>query len=113
MPGKRESLVAMTRKQYIGAFKAKIAVEALREAKPLTQIASDYELSPSLEREGLSVSRHTIRRYRQEMGLATLYPKPKTSVPGGPECVIYPYLLRHLPIERPDQVWGVGYPRSR
>ena len=60
-----------------------------------------------LEQDGLSISRHAIRRYRQEMGLATLYPKPKLSLPGGPESVVYPYLLRGLVIDRPNQVWGV------
>lgn len=57
---------------------------------------------------GISVSRHTIRRYRAEMGMETLYPKPKTSLPGNtPEHIVYPYLLRGLAIERPNQVWGV------
>jgi len=63
-----------------------------------------------LATEGLTMSRHTIRRYRQEMGLATLYPQPKLSQSGGlggPEHKIYPYLLRGLSIERPNQVWGV------
>jgi len=61
-----------------------------------------------LEQEGISVGRHTIRRYRVEMGLETLYPKPKTSLPGNaPEHLVYPYLLRGLTIERSNQVWGV------
>ncbi len=55
----------------------------------------------------IAVSRHTIRRYRQEMGLETLYPAPKLSPPGGVEHTVYPYLLRDLEIERPNQVWGV------
>lgn len=53
--------------------------------------------------EGIQVGRHTIRRYRQEMGLQTLYPQPKLSLPGGPEHRVYPYLLRGLSIERPNQ----------
>lgn len=58
--------------------------------------------------EGLEVGRHTIRRYRREMGMETLYPKPRLSVVGsGPEHRVYPYLLRGLVIERPNQVWGV------
>jgi putative transposase len=61
-----------------------------------------------LEAEGLVVGRQTIRRYRQEMGLSTLYPKPKLSQPGsGPEHRVYPYLLRGMAIDRPNQVWGV------
>lgn len=60
-----------------------------------------------LSREGIVVGRHTLRRYRAEMGLETLYPKPNLSKPSRVEHVVYPYLLRHLLIERPNQVWGV------
>ena len=60
-----------------------------------------------LAQDGLTVGRHTIRRYRAEMGLATLYPKPNLSRPSPVGHRVYPYLLRHLSIERPDQVWGV------
>jgi putative transposase len=60
-----------------------------------------------LAEEGLAVGRHTVRRYRQEMGLSTLYPRPNLSRPSGPGHTVYPYLLRGLPTERPDQVWGV------
>ncbi len=57
--------------------------------------------------EGFTVGRHTIRRYRQEMGLETLFPRPRLSVPGnGPEHRVFPYLLRGLSIDRPNQVWG-------
>ena len=52
--------------------------------------------------EGIAVGRHTIRRYRQQMGLETIYPKPNLSRPGGPEHRVYPYLLRNLAIERPN-----------
>jgi len=41
------------------------------------------------------------------MGLETLYPKPNLSKPGGRNHAIYPYLLRNLSIDRPNQVWGV------
>ena len=60
-----------------------------------------------LAEDGITVGRHTLRRYRGEMGLATLYPKPNLSRPGGMGHAIYPYLLRDLSIERPNQVWGV------
>jgi putative transposase len=57
--------------------------------------------------EGLTVGRHTIRRYRAEMGLETQFPRPNLSQPSGAGHTTYPYLLRGLSIERPNQVWGV------
>jgi putative transposase len=65
------------------------------------------KLAHLLADEGLVVGRHTIRRYRAEMGLSTLHPKPNLSRPSRADHRVYPYLLRNLPIERPDQVWGV------
>jgi putative transposase len=39
-----------------------------------------------------------------KMGLAPIYQQPKTSEPH-PRHKIYPYLLRHLTIDQPNQVW--------
>jgi putative transposase len=39
------------------------------------------------------------------MGLEAIYPKPKTSRPH-PQHKVYPYLLRNLKIDRPNQVWA-------
>jgi putative transposase len=39
------------------------------------------------------------------MGIEAIYPRPKTSKPH-PEHKIYPYLLRNLNIDRPNQVWA-------
>ena len=39
------------------------------------------------------------------MGLEAVYPRPKTSKPH-PEHKIYPYLLRDLVIDHPNQVWA-------
>ena len=48
-----------------------------------------------------------IRRYRREMGLETLFPKPNSSKPSdNPEHRVFPYLLRGLVINRANQVWG-------
>lgn len=46
-----------------------------------------------------------VRRLMDLMGLQAIYPKPRTSVAGEGHKV-YPYLLRHLPITRPNQVWS-------
>lgn len=39
----------------------------------------------------------------QTMGLSTIYQKPNTSKPQS-QHEVYPYLLRHLTIDRPNQV---------
>lgn len=52
-----------------------------------------------------AVTRKRVRRLMKIMGLETLYRKPRTSKPN-PENKIYPYLLRGLTIDRPNQVWA-------
>lgn len=51
------------------------------------------------------VSRPHIRRLMKIMGIEAIYPKPNLSKPDL-QNQIYPYLLRNLTIDRPDQVWG-------
>src|SRR5512132_3579661 len=58
-----------------------------------------------LRAEGLTVNRKRVQRLMRLMGIAALGPKPKTSRPA-PGHEIYPYLLRDLVIDRPNQVWA-------
>jgi putative transposase len=51
------------------------------------------------------INRKRVQRLMRQMGIAALGPKPKTSKPA-PGHKIYPYLLRGLKIERPNQVWA-------
>src|SRR5208282_976960 len=57
-----------------------------------------------LRREGLVVNRKRVRRLMRVMGLEAIYQKPNTSQ-GHPDNKVYPYLLRGLIIDRPNQVW--------
>jgi putative transposase len=57
-----------------------------------------------LRRDGWRVNRKRVRRLMRVMGLEAIYQKPNTSK-GHPEHKVYPYLLRDLVIERPNQVW--------
>ena len=58
-----------------------------------------------LSRLGYNNNRKRIQRLMRLMGLEAIYPKPKTSKPH-PEHKIYPYLLRKLCIDHPNQVWA-------
>jgi putative transposase len=57
-----------------------------------------------LRREGVVVNRKRARRLMRVMGLEAIYQKPNTSR-GHPDHKVYPYLLRGLIIDRPNQVW--------
>jgi putative transposase len=58
-----------------------------------------------LRRQGHMVNRKRTQRLMQKMGLEGLAPGPSTSRPH-PDHKIYPYLLRDVVIERPNQVWS-------
>ncbi|HAV62186.1 MAG TPA: IS3 family transposase, partial [Verrucomicrobiales bacterium] len=62
------------------------------------------KLMIELRRRGWPVGRKRVRRLMGVMGLEAIAPKPRTSQPS-PEHKKYPYLLRDLPVTRPDQVW--------
>ncbi len=58
-----------------------------------------------LQRAGHAVNRKRVQRLMREMGLAGMAPGPNTSRPH-PEHKVYPYLLRGVPVVRPNQVWS-------
>jgi putative transposase len=57
-----------------------------------------------LRGEGLDVNRKRIRRLMRLMGIEAIYQKPNTSRKH-PSHKIYPYLLKSLAIDHPNQVW--------
>ena len=54
---------------------------------------------------GYPVNRKKVQRLMRHMGIMALYPKANTSRPGKGHK-IYPYLLKGLTIDRPNQVWA-------
>lgn len=59
-----------------------------------------------LREKGFEVNRKAIQRHMQEMGIQALYPEPNLSKRELAHR-IFPYLLRGVTIQRPDQVWGI------
>jgi putative transposase len=55
--------------------------------------------------QGEAVNRKRVQRLLRAMGLEAIYPKPRLSTAGRGHK-IYPYLLRDVAVERPDQVWS-------
>ena len=52
---------------------------------------------------GHPVGRGRVRRLMRKMGIQAIYPKPRTTRPKK-ENPVYPYLLRNLAINQPNQV---------
>lgn len=57
------------------------------------------------DNHGLVVNRKRIQRLRRLLAIETLYPKRNLSL-ANQQHKIYPYLLRGLDINRPNQVWA-------
>ena len=74
------------------------------EQHMLTPFYGARQMARHLRREGYIVSRKRIRRLMAKMGISAVYQKPRTTIPQK-DHVIYPYLLRDLTIDRPNQVW--------
>ncbi len=62
------------------------------------------QMARHLRREGYTVGRKRVRRLMARMGLEPIYQRPRTTIPH-PGHRIYPYLLREVVVDRPNQVW--------
>lgn len=63
-------------------------------------------ITATLRREGWRLNRKAVQRHMREMGIAGITPGPNLSKRRSVHQV-YPYLLRGLVIDGPNQVWGI------
>ncbi|MFC1832554.1 IS3 family transposase, partial [Thermodesulfobacteriota bacterium] len=67
--------------------------------------AGSRRMSSYLRRQtDKATNRKRVRRLMRKMGIEAIYPRKRTTIPGGPSG-IYPYRLKGLKISRPNQVW--------
>ena len=99
--------------QPAGETPLNLALMRLPEARASSEIDAQFletpwygsrQMARHLRREGYTVGRKRIRRLMAKMGLAPIYQRPRTTVPH-PEHRVFPYLLRDLAVDRPNQVW--------
>lgn len=64
-------------------------------------------LTAELKRRGFNINHKRVRRLQKALGLRTIYPRPhfNTSEPH-PEHRKFPYLLKGVKIDHPNQVWS-------
>jgi putative transposase len=90
---------------------AKVSAEETALMKAIDRIFTKWPFYGSrriafeLRQLGHKVNRKRVQRLMRIMGLQALVPGPHTSKPH-PDHKVYPYLLRRLDIDRPNQVWA-------
>ncbi len=88
-----------------------VSPEDLSAMRRIDELHLDYPFAGSrmlrdfLNRAGVSIGRRHVATLMKRMGIEALYRKPNTSKPA-PGHKIYPYLLRGLQVEKPNQVWA-------
>ena len=89
-----------------------VSASVLALMRRINELHLDYPFAGSrmlqglLLGEGYQVGRVKVRNLMKRMGIEAIYRRPNTSKPA-PGHKIYPYLLRKLPVTRPNQVWAM------
>ncbi len=89
-----------------------VSASVLALMRRIDELHLDYPFAGSrmlqglLLGEGYQVGRVKVRNLMKRMGIEAIYRRPNTSKPA-PGHKIYPYLLRKLPVTRPNQVWAM------
>jgi putative transposase len=80
-------------------------VRAIDELFTALPFLGSRRMAIMLQGEGWSVNRKRVQRLMRKMGIEALGPKPRTTK-REPGHKIFPYLLRNMTIDRPNQVWA-------
>ncbi len=68
--------------------------------------AGSRMLRDLLRGEGVEIGRQHVTTLMKRLGIQAIYRRPNTSKPA-PGHKIYPYLLRSVAVERPNQAWAM------
>jgi putative transposase len=99
----RSSLYAVPRPVPPARLAIMHRIDALHLEHPF---AGSRMLRDMLRLEGVAIGRLAVATLMRRMGIEALYRRPSASKPA-PGHKIYPYLLRGLVIDRPNQVWAM------
>lgn len=106
--GRQCDLLGLPRSSYYYAPKGddgynRLMMNLIDEQFTKTPFYGVPRMTAWLRREGHDVNSKRIRRLMRTMGLSAIYPKKLSKA--HPAHKKYPYLLRDMVIERPDQAW--------
>ena len=107
--GRQCQLLGLSRASYyrqsVPSEEALALMRLIDETYTRWRLSGTRKMRDWLRRQGHAVSRKRVQRLMREMGLVSIAPKPNTSR-AAPEHKVYPYLLRGLEIDQPNQVWA-------
>jgi putative transposase len=89
-----------------------VSAEDLSVMRRIDELHLDFPFAGSrmlrdlLNAEGIQIGRQHVATLMRRMGIEAIYRRPNTSKPALGHK-IYPYLLRKVPVTRPDQVWAM------
>jgi putative transposase len=89
-----------------------VSAEDLALMRRIDELHLDYPFAGSrmlrdfLNREGVEIGRRHVATLMKRMGVEAIYRRPNTSKPA-PGNKVYPYLLRGLKVDRPNQAWAM------
>ena len=107
---RRQAALVSVNRNRLAVGRPRVSDEDLAICKELDAIHLERpyygsrRMAYELVRRGFEVGRGRVRRLMRFMGLRTTYPRPRTSIQAK-DHPVYPYLLRSLEIDRPNQVW--------
>jgi putative transposase len=64
------------------------------------------KITAQLHDEGWEISKNTVAKYMQEMGLRAIHPGPNLSKRAH-KAAIFPYLLSNITASAPNHIWGI------
>ena len=99
----RSSFYALPRPVPAARLAIMHRIDALHLEHPF---AGSRMLRDLLRQEGKTIGRLAVATLMRRMGIEALYRRPSTSKPTAGHK-IYPYLLRNLVVDRPNQVWAM------
>ena len=112
LPVKRQAEVLSLARSSVYYQPRPVSAEDLAIMRRLDQLHLDFPFAGSrmlrdfLRAEGMKIGRCRVITLMRRMGIEALYRRPNTSKPA-PGHQVFPYLLRKMTIDRPNQVWAM------